>query len=459
MSIDQLASILWRRRRSLVAALVASVAAVVAVTLYLPKSYEATATLYVGAQAGPETFIDTRLVEQNVRTYATLAANPNTAADVLEQVPDDLSRSELLERMSFVPIERTQLLEVTAEGASADEAQRLANLYATEFVERMSDLFEEEKAPAPISLSEPAVVPVRPAKPNPPLYIGLGSLLAVFLALGVALARERLDTRVRVEPEDDTVLGQPVVARIPRIDAREARLPRAVADRLAVLRTNIDLVDENPARVVVVTSPGVSEGKSTIAAGFAVAAAADGERVVLVEGDLRRPGLDGTIVGRTATRSRVGLSNYLAGVATEDQIITAHPEHANLSVIWSGLIPPNPSALLGSHRLDVLIDLLRLDYDRVIVDTSPISVGPDASVIAARADGALYVVDERTTKRRSAVAGLNQLKSVRARLLGVVLNRSTLAEADPYYYAPDGSREEVEAAGAGVVPDASERLS
>lgn len=459
MSIDQVAAILWRRRASFVLALLTCIAAVVAVTFLLPKTYTATATVYVGGRVEPGAFVDTQLLEQHTRTYSTLAGNPNVADAVLEELDEEVTRKELLDRMAFAPVERTQLLLISAEADSPAEAADVANTYADTFVEVMSDLFEEGKAPAEIAVSEPAAEPDEASKPNPPLYLGFGTLLAIFLGLAVALLRERLDTRVRVAPDDDVVLAQPIMARIPTIAAQDREVSRAVVDRFGLLKTNIDFFDEDPARVIVITSPGVNEGKSTVAANLALACAADGERVALIEGDLRRPGLRATVVGRSVPHSRVGLSNYLAAAASEEEILTPHPENPDLRVVWAGLIPPNPTALLGSHRLDTLIDSLRLDHDRVIIDTCPISVGADASVIASRVDGALYVMDERKTKRSEAQAGLNQLRGVRARLLGIVLNRSTLSGGDGYYYYGDGPPDESERPAARADAGRSESFS
>jgi capsular exopolysaccharide synthesis family protein len=442
MSVEQLASILWRRRWSFLVTFILCVAAVIVITLSLAKTYKATSTLFVGSPKEASAYFDTTVVEQRVRTYATLAENPNTAQNVVKLLPLQLTPTQLLGRLSFAPVERTQLLQVTAQGKSPLEAMRIANAYARVFVDQMRGLFVAGKAPSPISIAQAATLPAKPAKPNPPLYIALGTLLSLFIALGAALLRDRLDTRVRVGAADSTALEEPIVARIPTFASRDGQLPRGVSDRFEVLKTNLDFFGDGTTRVVLVTSPGGSEGKSTIATNLALAAARDGERVVLIEADLRRPGLDNTTVSRSADRSPVGLSNYLAGAATEEQVRAPHPEFPGLTVIWAGLTPPNPTALLSSHRLDTLLSSLRLDFDRIIIDTSPISVGADASVIASHADGTLYVIDERQTKRSEALAGLNQLRGVRARLLGVVLNRSKLVGAESYYYAPEqnGSR-------------------
>ena len=439
MSIDQVASILWRRRRVFLLMLAACVAAVVAVTLVLPKSYKATATILLGSK---NAVVTTDLLDQITRTYATLAGNPNVAEDVTHQLSTPMSRDDLLSKMSFVPIESTSLLNISAEASSPSEAANLANTYATTFVNRVrADVNQTNTQGTTLSVSEPAVEPTSPAKPNPPLYIGLGTLLALLIAIAVALLRERLDTRLRVAPDDDTLLGQPILVRLPRFGEREAARPREISDRFALLKTNLDFLNELPARTVMVTSAGVGEGKSTVSASLAAACADDGERVVLIEADLRRPALEQTMaLSRDAHRSTVGLTNYLVGAAEASQIVQPQPTHAGLDVIWSGPHPPNPSGLLGGARLGPLLDLLRERYDRIVIDTAPISVAADSSILASQIDGSIFVVDESRTKRTDAQAALNQLAKVRANVLGIVLNRAAfdLGDSSYYYYRSTG---------------------
>lgn len=434
MSLDQVAATLWRRRWVFAITFALCLGAVILVTFLLKPTYTSTATLFVGGQPKEDAFVDTRLLEQHTRTYATLAGNPNTASLVTRRYELGLSRSALLEHMSFSPVERTQLLLFSAKAASPERARFLANSYAQAFTERMMALFRSGRAPARIAITEPAALPSAPSSPNRPLYLGLGGLLALMLALGVALLRERLDWSIRVSRTDNTVLDEPIMARIPRIDKRKKIRPREVTDRFALLKTNLDLFDEEPARVVLVTSAVASEGKSTVAANLAAAAAQDGEKIALVEADLRRPGLDPTRTNGRHRTPRPGLSSYLAGAARLEEVLRPHPDYPGVSVVWAGPTPPNPATLLGSSRLDTLIDTLRARFDRVIIDTCPISVGADASVIASHVDGVLFVIDERKTRRGDALAGINQLRGVRARLLGIALNRSRSATGDGYYY-------------------------
>ena len=203
------------------------------------------------------------------------------------------------------------------------------------------------------------------------------------------------------------------------------------ADAVRLLRTNVDFRHPGT-RVLAVTSSAPQEGKSTIAAHLAVTAAVDGDRVAVIEADLRRPGLRQTMPGNIDPGTGTGLTNYLMGMAGLDDILTQHAELPGLSVIWPGPLVSNPSALLRDTRLAGLLEELKERFDRIIVDTSPVAIGADASLVAARADGVLFVVDGRRTRRAEATRALRQLETVAAPVIGVVVNRSGQGHPDRY---------------------------
>ena len=436
MTIGQIASSLWRRRLLFISLLFLFLAIAALITLSLPKAYKATSTLYVGTTTDVSEALayDTNIGEQLTRTYTALSANPNVAEEVAASLEFDMTRQELLDAMGFAPVERTQLLDITAEQPTPERAQTLANTYAEVFVERINREYEEGTTPTKIALAEAASLPERASKPNPPLYLGFGFVIATFLSLGIVLLRERLDTSIRVAPDDTEVLGQPIVGRIPLLSRRRSESSTEVADSFRMMRTNMTFLALSRPRVVAVTSGSPGEGKSTICANLAATAAADGERVVVIEADLRRPGLRSTSLGDDIDVPLVGLSNYLVGAASESELIYEHPRYPGLDVIWAGPVPPNPAGLLASARLGTLVEYLRAEYDRVVLDTSPISVGADATVLIQHADAALYVIDARRTNATHATAGLNQLQTAQARLLGVVLNRAASETSTSYYY-------------------------
>jgi capsular exopolysaccharide synthesis family protein len=433
---EQITSVLWRRRLTFAVTAAACIAAVVIVTLVLPKTYRATATLLVGTPNSQ--FQTTDLLNQVTRTYSTLAGNPNVAETVAAGLPFAMSRDELMNRISITPVESTQLIEISAEAGSPTRAQVLANAYANGFVDAVGSGINPAGL-SRVSVIESANRPSSAVKPNPPLYIGLGTLLALLLGFAAALLHERLDRRVRISAEEASFLGYPILARIPR-HTRAGSPEHALRDRFALLKTNLDFLDEREAKVVVVTSPSVAEGKSTIATQFALACAADDERVVLVEGDLRKPGLR-RAADLDHEQPRPGLADYLAGRAPDFDVLSTSPIYPNVTFLWAGHVAPDPVALLSSRRLEGLLESLRMDYDRVIIDTPPISVGADASLLAARADAVLYVVNEPSTTLVQARSGLGQVENVRPSQIGVVLNRSRAVKADAYYYAHTSDRD------------------
>jgi len=436
MSVDQIASALWRNRLIFIATFIACIATVIAVTISLPRAYRSTATLFVGDERTARALeFNPTLGESLTRTYSTLAANPNVANAVLARLPFDLSRSDLLGRMSFAPVERTQLLQISAEGDSPNQARLIANTYSSVFAERVAQQRRAGRTQSTVSINEPAALPTSAFKPNPPLYIGLGGMLSLFFAFGVALIRERLDKTMRIPEEEESVLGLPVLARIPRVAGPLGYASPEIIDAFRLLKTTLDFVDDRVVQALMVTSPGPVEGKTSIASQLAVTDALDGEKVVLIEADLRRPGIATSFASQGVERSETGLTHYLVRSVNEEEIISKHPRYPTLDIVWSGPIPPNPTGLLRSDSFTRLIQSLRSRYDRIIVDTPPVSVGADASVTAAQVDATLYVVDARGTSRSRAQSGLNQLKKVRANVLGVVLNNAATETPSSYYTA------------------------
>jgi len=444
MRFEDLTSLLWRRKLIFALALLLSLAAVIAVSLQLPKTYSATATLFVeGPKTQVEVALDTTQGEQLARTYAARASTPAVADAVLDELPQKLDRDELLSRMAFAPIERTQLLNITAEGESPQEAASIANDYADVFVERSEELATEQRAPSRVSVSEEAVPPEAASSPNLPLLIGFGTLLALAAAFAAALLRDRLDRRMNVAEDAETLEGVPIIGRIPKtkgfasvVDVGQA--PQ-MTDALRVLRTNLELAEGKPAKTVLITSPSPGDGKSTVAASLALALARDGDPVTLIECDLRRPTLDLEPVGEEFGTAGPGLVSFLTGASGANGILRSGPAQPNLRVIYSGSVGVDPGPLLRSPNLGVLIAARRMAGDWVIVDTPPASVGDDALLLTPQVDGVIVVMDANSASLPTFRAAISQLERVGARVLGVVLNRAEMRSSSSYYMPPGHS--------------------
>jgi capsular exopolysaccharide synthesis family protein len=198
----------------------------------------------------------------------------------------------------------------------------------------------------------------------------------------------------------------------------------AAAEAYRTLRTNIQLSSiDSPIRALLVTSASADEGKSTTLANLAVAFAQAGQRVVLVDSDLRRPSLH-TIFGAANER---GLTSMLLEDDAAPPLVATSVD--GLRLLPSGPIPPNPSELLGSKRIENAIERLKADADLLLFDAPPALAVSDAAVLSRRVDAVMLIVSAGRTKRDHATRARQVLERAGARLLGVVLTNASVEEA------------------------------
>jgi len=199
-----------------------------------------------------------------------------------------------------------------------------------------------------------------------------------------------------------------------------SELDFASAEAYNLLRTNISFSlaeKEGVGRLIGVSSPCPQEGKSFTSINLAYALAKDGHKVLLIDGDMRRPSVAGVLeMSRTP-----GLSNLLAG-GKEEEIVHIGVLHENLNVLLSGDIPPNPSELLGSDRMQSLITSFSEKYDYVIVDLPPVTAVADPLVISKLLDGIIVVVRHEFTRKKNVREAVRQLRFAEVRILGFVYN-------------------------------------
>ena len=303
-----------------------------------------------------------------------------------------------------------------------------------------------------VRVVDPAISPIRPIKPNKPFSLVLALLLGTALGMAAGFMRETLDTTIHTREELQAQSGTvPVLGTIPRIrearagvngervwwrirpapahltpELRRSRLvagrnPRgAASEAYRTLRTNIAFARaEKPAKTMVFTSPAPGDGKSTSSSNLAITLAQQGLRAIMIDADMRR----GALHEAFDVPQLPGLSDYLLGsVSLEDVIRNVQLEGAPFAFIPTGTLPPNPAELLSSPRMQALLEHLEGEYDAVIFDAPPLNVVTDAAILGARTDGVIVVVRAGVTDRSALRYALDQMESVRARVLGCVLN-------------------------------------
>lgn len=285
--------------------------------------------------------------------------------------------------------------------------------------------------------------PERPVKPRPVRNLALAVLLGLAAGVGLAFLLETLDTTISTREQVEERLGVPFLGIIPSIEAADGAKPElavtaaptsAAAECLRSIRTNLLFMSpEKPLRTIVVTSSGPGEGKTTTAAALAATMAGGGNRVLLVDADMRRPRVHKVF----GIQNGAGLSSLIVGEGTLAGAIVA-TEVPNLDVLPCGPVPPNPAELLHTAAFANLLAEMGRTYDRVVIDSPPAGVVADAIVIGTQVDGTLLVLKAGETSRDAATRTARGLKDVKARIFGAVLNDLDLESQNygkySYYY-------------------------
>ena len=196
------------------------------------------------------------------------------------------------------------------------------------------------------------------------------------------------------------------------------------------LRTNVRFALRGEGcKKICITSGAAGEGKSITFLNFAISVGEAGQKVLLIDADLRRPALARLLVEKATP----GLSNVLAGLVTPEEAI--HKEvYQNLDIIFSGDVPPNPSELLGSERLQEMVEKLSSQYDYILIDTPPVNIVSDACIVANVLDGVLLLVRQDSSKKDEVKRAVTRLQLTGAKLLGFILNDATLDKQKSYSY-------------------------
>lgn len=339
------------------------------------------------------------------------------ASEQLAQATDDAQKTRLEASVAQYRTTYSNLL-ASAQQAKLAEAQAMNNLV----------------------VAEPAAVPESPIRPRTLTNTLLAAVIGAMLAVGAAFLIEYLDDTVKTADDVDRVAGLSTLGAITRLKNAggshqliawlKTKAPESEAYR--TLRTNIQFSSvDKPVKTLLVTSSSPGEGKSTTTANLAVVLAQTGQKVIVVDTDLRRPVLHRVF----DVPNNTGLTSAL--LANDTGRVVEHmqaTEVDNLTVLTSGPIPPNPSELLGSLRMGALVEALSGQADIVIFDSPPVLAVTDAVVLARQVDGVLLVVDAGHTKEHALAAAASELQKTGGNVLGVALNRLDSRRGYYYYY-------------------------
>jgi non-specific protein-tyrosine kinase len=392
--------------------------------------------------------------QARVQSYASIVTTRQVTVPVVKKLKLRITPEELASRITAVAPLNTVLIDITVRDTVPRRAARIANAVA----ERFSVVVEQLETPkrvvqpakgaahaspvSPVSLgvTQEAVTPIHPVSPRPLLNLAVGVLGGLLVGAGLVALRETLDTTLKTSEALGEFTALPGLGTIP-YDRNAPRQPLVSTDgrsnraeAFRKLRTNLQFSQvDDPPRIIVVTSSLPGEGKTNTAVNLALSLAEAGVSTCLVDADLRRP-----CVARTFGLVRdAGLTTVLIGQARAEDVM--QQVGGRLSVLASGAVPPNPTELLASARMQEVLRELADTYDAVIVDTAPLLPVADTAGLASLAEGALLVVRAAKTSRDQVRSAAESLDRLGVRVLGTVFNMAPVPRGDRYgAYGPYG---------------------
>lgn len=432
----------------IVALTLVGVSVAAGVTLSLSPAYSARTQLFVATQNSgtvSELQQGNTFGQARVQSYVKTVTTPTVLQPVIDSLGLQITSTQLAGQVTASTEANTVLINISVNDGSPTRAAAIAQAVGTSLIKAVDELEAPSnggKSPVKLSIITPASAPVSQSSPNVRMNLLLGMLAGIALGLAAAVLRTILDTTIKTETDVRRISDAPLLGGIaydpeavdsPLISQLDPHAIRGESFRQ--VRTNLQFAHiSHRSTTILITSSLPGEGKSTTAVNLAIATAQAGQRVLLVDADLRRP-----MVGEYLGLDRsVGLTTALLGAVDVKDLL--QPWGADgLEVLTSGQIPHNPSELLGSNAMVELISQLEAQFDTVIIDAPPLLPVTDAAILAQHVGGVAIVVGTKIVRTAELEKALQTLKLVGADVLGLILNRLPAKGPDAYsysYYTP-----------------------
>jgi polysaccharide biosynthesis transport protein len=432
MDLTHLSQLLRKRWLTIALLTLACVLAAGAVSYAMTPRFTASTRMHFAVQGG-ESVADlaqgSTFTEKQMGSYVEAARSALVLDPVIKELELGVDGRDLARTIDVTVPEGTMVLEIAATHVDAQTAADIANGVADELAAAtavLSPARADGTESVVATMLTPAYLPEQPSSPKVAANLTLGAVLGMLLGLGVAAVRHALDTKVRDGSDVGALTDIPVVGAIPFEPGRAGRPvymhdapSSARAEALRRLRTNLKFVSRGgQVGSILVTSSVPGEGKTTTAINLAVALADAGNRVLLIDADLRRP----SIADYLGMEGGAGLTTVLIGSAGLPDVVQPW-RGTSLDVLPSGEVPPNPTDLLGSPEMVTLLAEAAVTYDAVVLDSPPLLPVTDAAVLSTLTSGTLLLAGSDRITRAQLRESLETVGLLESRVLGVVLNK------------------------------------
>lgn len=432
-------------------AVLCAVLTLVSTVLFIAPKYESSAMFYVNNNSLSLGDVDFSISSSDisaskslVKTYIAILTTRETLNDVIDYAGVNRTYAEVKAMIEAETVDSTEVFRVTVTSEDPAEAEKIADAISYILPKRISNIIQGTSA----VVVDSAVLPVDSSSPNYTQNTMIGFVVGLVVMVAIFVVLELLDNTVRAEEDITQACSHPILSAVPDMNdtgkggygygqkkkdsAADSKQSAALfgsdisfaaqeSYKLLRIKLQFSFAEEDGCRVIGVSSALSGEGKSLTSINLAYSLSELGKRVILIDGDMRRPSL----AKKLHIQKEPGLSSCLTGQGDLANLIQncgiAGNEKA-FRVITAGQNPPNPVELLSSNRMNVVIDTLRKHYDYVIVDLPPVTEVSDVLAVAGKLDGILLVVRQNFCNRIALNATVRQLQFVNAKVLGVVFN-------------------------------------
>ncbi|WDV55948.1 polysaccharide biosynthesis tyrosine autokinase [Streptomyces coeruleorubidus] len=426
MDLREYVDVLRRRWRFVVVCVLLGLVAAAAATALMPRTYTAKAQLFIATNDNDSAnaYAGGLFTQQRVKSYTQIANSPAVLGGVIGKLDLNTTPQQLAKKISAQAPLDTTLVDIKVQDRSATRAQAIADETAAQFTRYIGSI-EKTSADEPALVKASVVgnpdAPTAPASPRPALNAAIGLLGGIVVGATGAVLRNSLDTTVRSAGDARRRLDVATLGALPRPARRRGDTGHRNGgvrrnEALSQLRTRLRVPRDGMPSSLLISSAVHGEGRTDTAIDLAANVARTGRRVVLVEGDLRRPRLAATL----GLREGPGLTDVVTGGAELSHALQPW-EAGQLRVLPSGTPLPDPAALLSSRYLRQLLRALEAEADLVVLDSPPVLPFADAAILAGETESALVVVRIGRTKYDQVHRALENLASAGARTLGAVV--------------------------------------
>jgi succinoglycan biosynthesis transport protein ExoP len=407
-----------------IACVLAGVGAAAYSTSWVTPAYQSSVTFYVVSPpaAGQSSLQSLELSRGRIGAYASLVKSDKFIEELIPSSPTGLSASEIADSISASADQDTLMLTVVVRRPDATQANETAQAIVGNLNSALGDVGGGQTE---LNVVAGPTLETEPVSPRLTLNLGLGGLLGLAAGVAIVVSRRLMDKTLRTSEEVEEAAGLPLLARVPvgsvgrNVSRVSGRRPASLVEEAARrLRTNINHLPGMPASgVFVISSARAGEGKSTVALMLARAWAEAGERVLLVEAELRNPRLAGVL----ELGNGPGLADVLTGRAALGKAVQ-HTVNDGLHVVTAGTVPANPTELLAGEAMAATLGEMRSTYSRVVIDAPAMQPFSDAALLSVQADWTVMVVRYARVSRELLQTSLRNLELVKGRVAGVVFN-------------------------------------